>query len=103
MLLQYVLEGMVVYPNKMDFPVMENFGVSPPPLGMLEITIERAEGLINSDFLGKSDPYCEVRGAASPVCHLPVALCSYLRCTLAGRFTKSAGRCGVCTRALRCS
>ena len=57
---QYVLEGMLVYPNKMDFPVMENFGVSPPPLGMLEITIDRAEGLINSDFLSKSDPYCEV-------------------------------------------
>ena len=66
MLLQYVLEGMLVYPNKMDFPVMENFGVSPPPLGMLEITIERAEGLINSDFLSKSDPYCEVLSAAHP-------------------------------------
>ena len=59
--LQYVLEGMLVYPNKMDFPVMENFGVTPPPLGMLEITIDRAEGLPNSDFLSKSDPYCEVR------------------------------------------
>ena len=54
---------MLVYPNKMDFPVMENFGVSPPPLGMLEVTIERAEGLPNSDFLSKSDPYCEVRYA----------------------------------------
>ena len=59
--MQYVLEGMLVYPNKMDFPVMENFGVTPPPLGMLEITIDRAEGLPNSDFLSKSDPYCEVR------------------------------------------
>ena len=67
--MQYVLEGMLVYPNKMDFPIMENFGVTPPPLGMLEITIERAEGLPNSDFLSKSDPYCEVH-RAEPLCIL---------------------------------
>ena len=52
---------MIVYPNKMDFPVMENFGIEPLPLGMVEVTIHRAEGLPNSDFLSKSDPYVEVR------------------------------------------
>jgi len=72
---QYVLEGMLVYPNKMDFPVMENFGVTPPPLGMLEITIDRAEGLPNSDFLSKSDPYCEVRNSGQATLGV-VTLCS---------------------------
>jgi hypothetical protein len=55
-----VMEMMLVYPNKMDFPIMEDFGIAPPPLGMLEITILKAEGLPNSDLIGKSDPYCEV-------------------------------------------
>lgn len=34
-----VMEMLIVYPNKMDFPVMEDFGIPPPPLGMLEITV----------------------------------------------------------------
>lgn len=54
------IETLIVYPNKMDFPIMENFGISPPPVGMLEVKVCRAAGLINSDFLGKSDPYCEI-------------------------------------------
>jgi hypothetical protein len=33
------MEMVIVYPNKMDFPVMEDFGVPPPPLGMLEVTV----------------------------------------------------------------
>ena len=63
---QMTLESMLVYPNKMDFPVMENFGKSPPPLGMIEVTVIRAEGLRNVDFLGKSDPYVKAR-----IPHLP--------------------------------
>ena len=55
---------MVVYPNKMDFPVMENFGKAPLPLGMVEVTIQRAEGLPNSDLLSKSDPFVEARPAS---------------------------------------
>jgi hypothetical protein len=31
-----------VYPNKMDFPIMEDFGVAPPPLGMLEVAVGAA-------------------------------------------------------------
>ena len=58
---QYALEGMLVYPNKMDFPVMENFGKPPVPLGMLEVVIKSAEGLPNADFMGTSDPFVEVR------------------------------------------
>jgi hypothetical protein len=37
--LQMVMEMVIVYPNKMDFPVMEDFGVPPPPLGMLEVNV----------------------------------------------------------------
>ena len=50
---------MLVYPNKLEFPVMEDFGRSPLPLGMMEVTVLRDEGLPASDFLGKSDPYVE--------------------------------------------
>ena len=42
---QTAVTSMIVYPNKMDFPVMENFGIEPLPLGMVEVTIHRAEGL----------------------------------------------------------
>ncbi len=37
--MQMVMETIIVYPNKMEFPVMEDFGVAPPPIGMLEITV----------------------------------------------------------------
>ena len=50
-----------MYPNKMDFPVMENFGKPPVPMGMLEVVIKSAEGLPNADVLSKSDPFVEVR------------------------------------------
>jgi hypothetical protein len=33
------MEMLIVYPNKMDFPIMEDFGVAPPPLGMLEVAV----------------------------------------------------------------
>ena len=55
------MEGLLVYPNKMDFPIMENFGKPPTPLGMLEVVIKSAEGLPNADFMGLSDPFVEVR------------------------------------------
>lgn len=54
------IETLMVYPNKMEFPIMENFGITPPPVGMLQVKICRAAGLPNSDLLGKSDPYCMV-------------------------------------------
>jgi hypothetical protein len=37
--MQMVMEMVIVYPNKMEFPVMEDFGIPPPPLGMLEVTV----------------------------------------------------------------
>lgn len=36
---QRAVETLLVYPNKMNFPIMENFGVVPPPLGMLEVKV----------------------------------------------------------------
>jgi len=33
------MEMMLVYPNKMDFPIMEDFGIAPPPVGMLQVTV----------------------------------------------------------------
>ena len=36
---QRAVETLLVYPNKMKFPIMENFGVVPPPLGMLEVKV----------------------------------------------------------------
>ena len=38
------MEALLVYPNKMDFPIMENFGIVPPPLGMLEVRVSPRTG-----------------------------------------------------------
>ena len=48
---QLVMEMLIVYPNKMDFPIMEDFGIAPPPLGMLEVAVGAA-ALASTQMLG---------------------------------------------------
>lgn len=50
----------VVYPNQIPVPLMENSGLPKPPSGMLEITIQRCANLKSQDVLGKGDPYVKV-------------------------------------------
>jgi C2 domain len=50
----------LVYPNQLNVPLMENSGLAKPPVGMLEVTIERASGLRTGDIVGKGDPYVRV-------------------------------------------
>jgi Ca2+-dependent lipid-binding protein len=44
--LQHVLNGMLIYPNSLSFPIMPNFGVPPPPKGALNVKLLRAENLV---------------------------------------------------------
>jgi hypothetical protein len=50
----------LVYPNQLNVPLMEKSGLAKPPVGMLEVTIERASGLRTGDIVGKGDPYVRV-------------------------------------------
>ena len=50
----------VVYPNQIPVPLMENSGLPKPPSGMLEITVQRCANLKSEDVLGKGDPYVKV-------------------------------------------
>jgi hypothetical protein len=40
---------------------MENSGLPKPPVGMLEVTVEKATGLKSADLLGKGDPYVRMQ------------------------------------------
>ena len=51
---------MVVYPNQIPIPLMENSGLPKPPVGMLELTILRCHGLRSKDVVGPGDPYVRV-------------------------------------------
>ena len=55
------LSQMLVYPNQLDIPLMENSGLAKPPVGMLEVTVEKAVGLKSGDMLGKGDPYVSIQ------------------------------------------
>lgn len=52
---------MLVYPNQLDIPLMENSGLAKAPVGMLEVTVEKALGLKSGDMLGKGDPYASIQ------------------------------------------
>uniref|UniRef100_A0A7S0S0C1 C2 domain-containing protein n=1 Tax=Chlamydomonas leiostraca TaxID=1034604 RepID=A0A7S0S0C1_9CHLO len=43
--IQHVLGGMLIYPNGMSFPIMPNFGISPPAQGALNIKLLRGENI----------------------------------------------------------
>lgn len=51
---------MLIYPNQMSFPIMENGGVTPPPQGMLTVKVLRADKLKGGGALDKLDPFVEV-------------------------------------------
>jgi len=51
-----IMGKMLVYPNEFTVPLMENFGLPPPPLGMLKVRIRSASGL-KSSFWDKVDPF----------------------------------------------
>lgn len=57
-----VVGDMLLYPNKFRVDVMPGGGVPPPPLGMVEVLIERVEKITDGgSLLSKVDPYVEVR------------------------------------------
>lgn len=39
-MVQLVVGKLLVLPNEMSFPIMENYGVPPPPQGMLRVKVE---------------------------------------------------------------
>lgn len=51
-----IMGKMLVYPNEFTVPLMENFGLPPPPLGMLKVRVRSASGL-KSSFWDKVDPF----------------------------------------------
>ena len=59
MLLVQALGSMLIYPNSMSFPIMDNSGIPPPPQGMLIIRVLRATKL-GSPGISKIDPFVEV-------------------------------------------
>jgi Ca2+-dependent lipid-binding protein len=50
----------VVYPNQIPVPLMENSGLPKPPSGMLELTVQRCSNLRSKDLVGKGDPFVKV-------------------------------------------
>ena len=50
----------VVYPNQISVPLMENSGLPTPPVGMLELTVQKCANLRTKDMLGPGDPYVKV-------------------------------------------
>ncbi|KAF8055094.1 SYT1 [Scenedesmus sp. PABB004] len=53
----YVMKQVMLYPNSVSVPLMTNYGVPPPPKGMVHVTLQRIENLKTTDFLTKGDPY----------------------------------------------
>ncbi len=57
-----VVGDMLLYPNKFAVDLMPGGGVPPPPLGMVEVRIERVEKITDGgSLLSKVDPYVEVQ------------------------------------------
>lgn len=57
-----VIGDMMLYPNRFRVDLMPGGGVPPPPLGMVEVAIERVEKITDGGTLfSKVDPYVEVR------------------------------------------
>ncbi len=44
-----MLNGLLIYPNNMTFPIMPHFGVPPPPKGALKVQLLRGSGLKGAD------------------------------------------------------
>lgn len=57
--LKMALGSMLIYPNSMSFPIMDNSGIPPPPQGMLIIRVLRATKL-SSPGISKIDPFVEL-------------------------------------------
>ncbi|PSC73977.1 synaptotagmin-2-like isoform X1 [Micractinium conductrix] len=51
---------MLVYPNEFSLPLMPNFGLPPPPMGMLHVKVIGATGLKSSLF-DRMDPFVLLR------------------------------------------
>ena len=69
---------MLIYPNSMTFPIMDDSGIPPPPQGMLVIKVVRATKL-GSPGISKIDPFVEVRASCAICCRAPIVhtvLCS---------------------------
>lgn len=57
-----VIGDLALYPNRFRVDLMPGGGVPPPPLGMVEVAIERVERISDGGTLfSKVDPYVEVR------------------------------------------
>ncbi|KAL4424265.1 hypothetical protein ABPG75_001566 [Micractinium tetrahymenae] len=57
--IKVVAGQMLVYPNEFALPLMPNFGLPPPPQGMLNVKVVSARGLKGS-FLDRMDPFVEL-------------------------------------------
>lgn len=57
--IKVVAGQMLVYPNEYALPLMPNFGLPPPPKGMLNVKVVSARGLRGS-FLDRMDPFVEL-------------------------------------------
>lgn len=49
--IQHVLNGILIYPNSLSFPIMPNFGIPPPPKGCLNIKLLKGDGIKGGDEL----------------------------------------------------
>jgi hypothetical protein len=85
---------MLVYPNQLDVPLMENSGLPKAPVGMLEVTVEKATGLKGNDVLGKGDPYLRLQVQVCPRCHCTFFFFSSIL-KLATRFPQLQRRAGI--------
>lgn len=57
-----VVGDMLLYPNKFSVDLMPGGGLPPPPLGMVEVRIERVDKITDGgSLLSKVDPYVEVQ------------------------------------------
>lgn len=58
--LKLVAGKLIVFPNEMTFPILENFGLPPPPAGMLQVKVIRGKNL-KSTLLDVIDPFVVVQ------------------------------------------
>ncbi|KAL4442698.1 hypothetical protein ABPG77_006692 [Micractinium sp. CCAP 211/92] len=57
--IKVVAGQMLVFPNEYALPLMPNFGLPPPPIGMLNVKVVSATGLKGS-LLDRMDPFVEL-------------------------------------------
>jgi hypothetical protein len=58
--LKMALAPLLLYPNKMTFPIMENGGAPPTPKGVLIVKVLRGDKLKGAEVLGKIDAYVQL-------------------------------------------